>query len=70
MQPLKGMMVFNKREIMFGLFKKKSPIDILQAKYERLMKESHALSRSNRTESDKKYAEADAVLKEIDALSK
>ncbi|MDA0972434.1 MAG: Lacal_2735 family protein [Bacteroidetes bacterium] len=55
---------------MFGLFKKKSPIDILQAKYERLMKESHALSSSNRTESDKKYAEADAVLKEMEALSK
>ncbi len=53
---------------MFGLFKKKSPIDKLYTKYERLMKEAHTLSTSDRKASDAKHAEAEAVLKEIDTL--
>lgn len=52
---------------MFGLFKKKSPIDKLYDQYEKLMKEAHALSTSNRKASDAKYAEADAILKKIEA---
>ncbi len=53
---------------MFGLFKKKSPVDRLNDKYEKLLAQSHALSTSNRAESDKKFAEAQEVLKEIERL--
>ncbi|PWJ43093.1 Lacal_2735 family protein [Sediminitomix flava] len=53
---------------MFGLFKKKSKAEILQKKYEKLLKESHDLSKSNRMKGDQKYAEAMEVLKEIEAL--
>ena len=55
---------------MFGLFKKKSQIEKLQDKYNKLMKEWHQLSNINRSESDKKYAEANAVLEKIDVLKK
>lgn len=53
---------------MFGLFKKKSKVEVLQKKYERLMKEWHELSTVNRSESDKKYAEAELILQEMEAL--
>lgn len=53
---------------MFGLFKKTSELEKLQKKYEKLMADWHRLSTTNRAESDKKYAEAEIVLKEIDAL--
>lgn len=53
---------------MFGLFKKKSALEKLETKYKTLMKEWHSLSSINRSESDKKYAEAEDVLKQIDAL--
>ncbi len=53
---------------MFNLFKKKSPKDILEAKYKKLLEEAFKLSTSNRRESDEKYAEADALLKEIEKL--
>ncbi len=53
---------------MFGLFKKKSEIDVLQKKYEKLMSQWHELSSINRAESDKKYAEAEEILKKIDVL--
>ena len=55
---------------MFSFFKKKSPIDILNDKYKKLQKESYQLSTSNRMQSDLKYAEAQEVLKEIEALEK
>lgn len=55
---------------MFGLFKKKSEVEKLQEKYKTLMKDWHALSSINRAESDKKYAEAEAVLVQIDNLQK
>ncbi len=55
---------------MFSLFKKKSPIDKLQEKYDRLLKEAHRLSTINRTQSDEKVAEAEAVNKQIEALLK
>ena len=54
---------------MFGFFKKKSKVELLEEKYEKLQKEAYNLSKSNRTLSDQKYAEADAVLKEIEALA-
>ena len=53
---------------MFGLFKKKTELEVLQKKYEKLMSQWHELSSINRAESDKKYAEAENVLKEIEAL--
>lgn len=54
---------------MFGLFKKKSEVEKLQEKYQRLMKEAFDLSKSNRSASDTKYAEADEVQKKIEALT-
>lgn len=53
---------------MFGLFKKKSEIDQLRDKYKKLQKESFDLSKTNRSESDKKLAEAEEVYKKIEAL--
>lgn len=53
---------------MFNLFKKTSEADKLQKKYEKLMEEWHALSTTNRGESDKKYAEAQKVQDQIVAL--
>lgn len=53
---------------MFGLFKKKSEIEKLQAKYESLMKEWHALSSVNRAKSDEKYAEAQSIQLKIEKI--
>lgn len=53
-----------------GLFKRRTKADKLNQKYQKLLKEAHALSTSNRAASDAKYAEAQAVLNEIDALKK
>jgi hypothetical protein len=55
---------------MFGLFKKKSKEEVLQEKYKSLLKESFDLSKTNRAASDKKQAEAQAVLDEIESLNK
>ena len=52
---------------MFGLFKKKSQLELLQLKYENLLKESFVLSKSNRSASDKKVAEAEGILKQIES---
>ena len=53
---------------MFGLFKKKTEKEKLEERYKKLMKQSYELSTKNRTQSDQKAAEADAVLKQIEAL--
>ena len=53
---------------MFGLFKKKTEVEKLQEKYQKLMKEAFEISKINRSESDAKYAEADEVQKQIEAL--
>lgn len=53
---------------MFGLFKKKSKLEILQEKYEKLMEESFKLSSTNRSESDKKIGEAELVNQQIKAM--
>ena len=55
---------------MFGFFKKKSKAEKLNEKYQKLLEEAFRLSKTNRTESDAKQAEAEAVLREIDALAK
>lgn len=57
-----------KRKAMFGLFKKKTEKEKLQSQYEKLMKQSFELSTTNRSQSDAKAAEADAVMKKIEAL--
>ncbi|NNF33202.1 MAG: Lacal_2735 family protein [Saprospiraceae bacterium] len=53
---------------MFGLFKKKSPVEKLQDDYKKLMEESYRLSTSDRKASDLKRAEADEILKQIEAI--
>lgn len=53
---------------MFGLFKKKSEKEKLQEAYAKLMGEAHQLSHNNRKAADSKLAEAEDVLKKIDAL--
>jgi len=53
---------------MFGLFKKTSELEKLQKQYEKLMADWHRLSTTNRSESDKKYAEAQKVLERIEAI--
>ncbi len=55
---------------MFGLFKKKTEEDKLQDKYKKLMEDAYKLQSINRSDSDQKYLEADAVLKKIEALQK
>ena len=53
---------------MFNLFKKKSKQEVLQAKYQKLVTEAYQLSHTNRSLSDQKQAEAEAVRKEMEAL--
>lgn len=53
---------------MFGLFKKKTALEKLNKKYQKLMEESFNLSKTNRKASDAKVAEAELVLKEMDGL--
>ena len=53
---------------MLKLFKRKSIIDKKYDQYEKLMKDAHNLSTSNRAASDQKHAEANKVLIEIEKL--
>jgi hypothetical protein len=53
---------------MFGIFKKKTELEKLEKRYNLLMKEWHNLSKINRSKSDKKYAEANEILKQIEQL--
>jgi len=55
---------------MFNLFKKKSELEKLQEQYQKLMKEAFDLSKVDRTKSDAKHAEADELMKKIEALQK
>ena len=52
---------------MFKLFKK-DPTKRLTKQYDKLMEENFLLSRTNRKLADQKYAEAEAILKKIEAL--
>jgi len=54
---------------MFGLFKKKDPKQKLEAQYKALLEEAFILSKTDRKASDAKTAEAEEVLKEIEALA-
>lgn len=53
---------------MFGLFKKKSPIEKLQEKRKQLLDEAFRLSKTDRTASDKKTVEANEIDLQIDKL--
>ena len=55
---------------MFGLFKKKSKVEILNSKYKKLQEQAFKWSTSSRAQSDQKYVEAEEVLKEIEAIQK
>lgn len=55
--------------MMFGLFKKKTEVEKLQEKYEKLIAEAYKLSTVDRKASDVKTYEADQLLKKIDELS-
>ena len=52
---------------MFGIFKK-DPKKQLEKKYKKLLTEAFELSTINRMQSDIKYAEADMILKKLEAL--
>lgn len=54
---------------MFGLFKKKSEKEKLMEKHKQLLKEAYDLSKVDRTQSDAKTAEADALWSKIEAMS-
>lgn len=54
---------------MLHLFKKKTEKEKLQDQYKKVMKEAFDLSKTNRSKSDEKYAEADAIQKKIETLS-
>ena len=53
---------------MFGLFKKKTETEKLQDEYKKLIEQGYKLQSINRSDSDQKYLEADAILKKIDSL--
>jgi hypothetical protein len=51
---------------MVGLFKRKSKVVLLNEKYKKAMEESFHLSKTNRSLADKKYADADRILKQLE----
>ena len=53
---------------MFGLFKKKTEREKLEAEYDALIKKSYELSHSNRAESDRVQGQAQEVLQKLEAL--
>lgn len=54
---------------MFNIFKKKTELEKLNEQYAKLMKEAHELSTSNRKESDRKVAEAQAIADQIQKIA-
>jgi len=52
---------------MFGIFKK-DPSKSLTKKYDKKMEEAFLLSRTNRKLADQKYAEADAIMQQLEEL--
>ncbi|NQX84695.1 MAG: Lacal_2735 family protein [Flavobacteriaceae bacterium] len=53
---------------MFGLFKKKLEKDKLYDQYQKLTKEAHSLSTTNRKLSDQKIYEAEEIMKKLEKL--
>ena len=54
---------------MFGIFKKKSEKEMLYEQYQKLTKEVHSLSKSNRKLSDQKVYDAEEIMKKIEKLA-
>lgn len=54
---------------MFGLFKKKSEKEKLEAEYKTLLEEAHILSKSSRKKSDQKVFKAEEILKKLEQFS-
>lgn len=54
---------------MFGLFKKKTEKEKLYEQYQKLMKEAHRLSTSDRKQSDQKTYEAEEIMKKLEKLA-
>lgn len=54
---------------MFGIFKKKSETEKLQSQYEKLLKEAHTFSTTNRKMSDHKTYEASEVMKQLEKFN-
>ncbi len=50
------------------LFKKKSELEQLQEKYNKLMSEYHRLSSINRMQAEEKFAEAEMIGRKIETL--
>ena len=55
---------------MFKLFKKKSELELLQIKHQKLLTEAYKLSHVNRSESDLKMTEAEAISEKIATIMK
>lgn len=55
---------------MFGFLKKVSPTEKLQKKYDEAISEAYRLSKTNRSASDAKQAEAQEILSELELLRK
>ncbi|WP_143962236.1 Lacal_2735 family protein [Litoribacter populi] len=53
---------------MLSIFKKKSKIEVLRQKHKKLLEEAFQLSKIDRQKSDHKYAEAEAVANELEAM--
>lgn len=53
---------------MFGLFKSKTEKEKLYEKYQKLLKEAHTLSTTNRSLSDQKVFEAEEIMKQYEKL--
>lgn len=53
---------------MFGLFKKETAEEKLQKQYDKLIRESFELSRTDRKASDLKAAEAEGVRQQLEAV--
>ena len=53
---------------MLSIFKKKSKIEVLRQKHKKLLEEAFKLSKIDRQKSDNKYAEAEEVAAELEAM--
>ena len=53
---------------MFNLLNKKTKLEKLEIQYKKLLEEAYKLSTTDRKLSDKKTAEANAILKEMEGL--
>jgi hypothetical protein len=54
--------------MVFGLFKRKTEKERLIEKHRRLLEEAFKLSKVNRRQSDEKVAQAEALMKKIEAM--